>query len=55
MPPGSSYEPTSLVSAFNGIPHIDIDLNTIPDDFEVSLAYFEVSLLLQVDESYDIF
>lgn len=42
-PPASSYVAPSLVTAFNSIPHIDIDLNTVPDTFELSLDYFEVS------------
>ena len=39
----SGYEPSALVTAFHSIPHVDIDLNPSPDDFQLSLEYFEVS------------
>ena len=41
----SSYEPSSLVTAFHGIPHSDINLNSSPDTFELSSEYFEVSII----------
>ena len=38
----SGYASSSLVDAFHGIPHRDIDLNDSPTEFELSLDYFEV-------------
>jgi len=40
---GSGYMPTATVAAFHNIPHVDIDLNPSPENFELSLDYFEVS------------
>ena len=42
-PNSSSYEPSSLVTAFHGIPHIDIDLEQNITEFENTLDYYEVS------------
>lgn len=39
----SSFQPSELVTSFHNIPHVDIDLNQSPSDFEISLDYFEVS------------
>ena len=38
----SNYEPTSLVEAFHKVPHVDINLKEVPDDFDTSLDYFQV-------------
>lgn len=43
-PNSSSYESSSLVRAFHGIPHIDINLNQNVTEFENTLEYYEVSL-----------
>ena len=40
---GSGYMPSAMVAAFHNIPHVDIDLNPSPENFELSLDYFEVS------------
>ncbi|XP_019852251.1 PREDICTED: protein tweety homolog 2-like [Amphimedon queenslandica] len=37
----SSYEPSSFVTAFHSIPHVNIDLREVSSDFAVSLSYFE--------------
>ncbi len=39
----SSYDPSSLVESFHDVPHVDIDLNSSPDTFDLDLDYFEVS------------
>lgn len=39
----SGYMPSATVAAFHNIPHVDIDLNPSPENFELSLDYFEVS------------
>ena len=38
----SSFDPSSLVESFHGIPHVDIDLNDSPTDFDTDQEYFEV-------------
>lgn len=38
----SAYAPSSLVETFHGIPHIDINLDRVPDSFELTTEYFEV-------------
>lgn len=40
---GSDYSPNSLVRAFHDIPHVDIDLDSSPDQFETTSEYLEVS------------
>ena len=40
---GSGYMPSATVAAFHNIPHVDIDLNPSPENFELTLDYFEVS------------
>lgn len=40
---GSGYDPSSAVEAFHGIPHIDIDLQDSPEQFDPSNSkYWEV-------------
>ncbi len=39
---GSGYTPSSIVNAFHGVPHFDIDLAQSSADFDASLGYFEV-------------
>ena len=41
-PTTSAYYPSSLVDSFHAIPHVDIDLSPSPDNFELSLDYFQV-------------
>ena len=38
----SSYDPSSMVESFHDIPHVDIDLNDSPDEFDTDREYFEV-------------
>lgn len=41
---GSGYDPSSAVEAFHGIPHIDIDLQDSPEQFDPSNSkYWEVN------------
>lgn len=41
-PNTSAYYPSSLVDSFHAIPHVNIDLGPSPDNFELSLNYFQV-------------
>ena len=40
----SGFQASNLVTGFHNIPHVDIDLNRIPADFQITLDYFEASL-----------
>ena len=39
----SGFEASNLINGFHSIPHVDIDLNRISSDFQISLDYFEAS------------
>ena len=38
----SGYMPSSIVTDFHSIPHIDINLQPVPSDFSITLNYFQV-------------
>lgn len=38
----SGYSPSSIVNVFHDIPHVNIDLDSSPSQFETSLDYFQV-------------
>lgn len=41
-PNSSAYSPSSLVTAFHNVPHIDINLNQNVTEFENTLEYYQV-------------
>ena len=38
----SGYTPSSIVDVLHNIPHVNIDLDSSPSEFETSFDYFQV-------------